>query len=73
MKINKKAIDKLLLLNDEQLWSVIQIAASKSGVKEFKELTKPNNMEKVRDTLKSLDEYDIDKVSALLKRGLSNG
>ena len=70
MKIDKRVIDKLLKLNDDQLWSIIQATAARSGIE--KKLNKPNDMTKVRKTLTTIDEADLDKVTDLLKRGLEN-
>lgn len=73
MKIDKKMIDKVLTLNDEQLWKAIQIAASKSGLSSVKSLEKPKDMTKIRSTLSGLNEGDIARVTELLKKEKENG
>ena len=73
MKLDKKTLDKLLSLNDEQLWKTIQLVASKSGLSGAKNLEQPKDMSKIRSTLSGLNETDIAKVSELLKKGKENG
>lgn len=59
MKIDKKTIESILQMNDEQLWKVIQHVASKSGNSSLFGLEKPNDMTKIRQTLSSLTEEQI--------------
>ena len=69
MKIDKNTIDKVLMMNDEQLWKTIQYVARKSGKEEFSNLKKPEDMTKIRQTLSMLSEDDIQKALNSLKRG----
>lgn len=69
MKIDKKTIDKVLKLNDDGLWTVIQMIISKSGVKGLKEIERPKDMSKIRDTLSKLTDEDIERAMAILKKG----
>lgn len=69
MKIDKNTIDKVLAMNDEQLWKTIQYVAKKSGKEEFSSLQKPNDMTKIRQTLSMLSDEDIQKAMDALKRG----
>ena len=55
MKINKKMIDAVLKLNDEQLWNAIQAVAKKTGSDTISTMEKPNDMSKIRNTLSSLN------------------
>lgn len=73
MKIDKKMIDKVLALNDDQLWKTIQLVASKSGLGSAKSLEKPKDMTKIRNTLAGLNEEDIAKVTEIIKKGKGNG
>ena len=73
MKIDKKMIDKVLSLNDEQLWKAIQLVASKSGLNTVKNLEKPKDMSKIRSTLSGLNDEDITRVTELIKKGKNNG
>ncbi|MBO5262182.1 MAG: hypothetical protein J6B45_03960 [Clostridia bacterium] len=73
MKIDKKMLDKVLTLNDDQLWKAIQLAASKSGLNNVKNLEKPRDMSKLRNTLSGLTDSDIARVTELLKKGKDNG
>ncbi len=72
MKIDKNTIDAILMLNDEQLWNVIQLVGKKSGFK-IDSAKMPENMDKIRATLSTMNESDLDKVTDLLKRGMGNG
>ena len=69
MKIDKKAVDKILKLNDDGLWSVIQMIISKSGVSGLKEMERPKDMTKIRDTLSKLTDDDIERAIQILKKG----
>lgn len=73
MKIDKNTIDKVLTMNDEQLWKTIQYVANKSGNKEFMNLKKPDDMTKIRQTLSTISDEDINKAINSLKRGKENG
>ena len=68
MKIDKKMIDMVLMLNDEQLWKTIQLVASKSGFNGIKNMERPKDMSKIRSTLSSLSDDDITRVSELIKK-----
>ncbi len=69
MKIDKKTIDKVLKLNDDGLWSVIQMIIAKSGVSSLKNIERPKDMSKIRDTLSKLTDEDIERAMLLLKKG----
>ena len=69
MKIDKKTIDKILKLNDDGLWSVIQMIISKSGVNGLKSIERPKDMTKIRDTLGKLTDEDIERAMQILKKG----
>jgi hypothetical protein len=73
MKIDKNTIDKVLTMNDEQLWKAIQYVAKRSGNQEFSNLKRPNDMTKIRQTLSMLSEDDIQKAINSLKGGRENG
>ena len=73
MKIDKSTIDNLLKLNDEQLWSVIKIMLSRSGGDSFKCIERPQDMTKLRQTLSSLTDSDIERALELFKKGKNNG
>ena len=68
MKIDKKAIDKLLKLSDDSLWAVIQMIISKSGVKGLKSMEKPKDMSKIRSALGKLTDEDIERAIEILKK-----
>lgn len=72
MKIDKKAIDMLLKLNDDQLWNTLMVVSSKSGA-DMRKIERPENMSKIRDTLASLTESDIARAAELFSKRKSNG
>ena len=69
MKIDKKSIDMVLKLNDEQLWKTIQHIAKKSGNEKFASMEKPQDMSKIRALLSSLTDEEIEKAVELFKQG----
>ena len=69
MKIDKKAVDKILKLNDDGLWSVIQMIITKSGVSSLKGIERPKDMTKIRSTLSKLTDEDIERAIQILKKG----
>ena len=73
MKIDKKMIDMVLKLNDDQLWKTVQLVGAKSGFNGIKDMEKPKDMSKIRSTLSSLTDEDIARVTDLIKKGKSNG
>ena len=72
MQLDKKMIDLVLKLNDEQLWKAIQMVASKSGL-DIKSIQMPTDMSKIRSTLSGLSDDDIKRANELLKKGKKNG
>ena len=73
MKIDKNTIDKVLTMDDDQLWKAIQYVAKRSGNEEFSNLKRPSDMTKIRQTLSMLNENDVQKAIDSLKRGKENG
>lgn len=69
MKIDKKTIDNILKLNDDQLWNVIKIIISKSGINSVKGIERPKDMTKIRETLSRLEDEDIERALRLFKKG----
>lgn len=73
MKIDKKTIDRVLTLNDDQLWKIIETVASKSGISKDKALERPKDMTKIRNTLSGLSEEEITRITELFKKGKIDG
>ena len=73
MKIDKKTLNMVLKLNDDQLWKTIQMIGAKSGFSKIKDMEKPKDMSQIRDTLSALTDEDISRVTELFKRGKNNG
>ena len=73
MKVDKKMIDMVLKLNDDQLWKTIQMMGAKSGFKAIKDMDKPADMSKIRNTLSNLSDDDISRITEIVKKGKENG
>ena len=67
MKIDKKTINLLLKLNDDQLWSAIMHVAKKSGKSSFSQIERPKDMSKIRSLLSSLTDEQIDQALKMFK------
>ena len=72
MKIDKNTIDRVLKMDDDQLWKTIQYVAKRSGQKELCNMERPSDMTKIRNTLAMLSEDDIQKTINMMKKGKSN-
>ncbi len=72
MKIDKKTIDMVLKMNDDQLWKAIQLVAKKSGVESFSSMQRPSDMTKIRQTLASLSDEQIQNALEMMKKGKGN-
>ena len=68
MKIDKKTINMILKLNDDALWSIIQKVIAKTGLSSLKNMEKPKDMSKIRETLSNLTDEDIEKATNFLKK-----
>jgi len=67
MKIDEKTIGMILKMSDDRLWQTIQYAVSKSGSDLLKNAKRPADMSKIRATLSSLTNQDIERVTEILK------
>ena len=67
MKIDKNTINMLLKLNDDNLWTTLKFAISRSGNDIIKDVKRPEDMTKLREVLASLTDTDIERASELLK------
>ncbi len=72
MKIDKNTIDRVLKMNDDQLWKTIQYVAKRSGQENFAHMEKPTDMSKVRQALSVLSEEDIQRAVNMMKRSNKN-
>lgn len=72
MKIDKKTIDLLLKLNDDQLWSAIKHVAKKSGQVGFSKMERPKDMSKIRALLSSLTDEQINQALKMFKGDKGN-
>ena len=63
----QKTIDSVLKMNDDQLWRVIQYVAKKSGQDDVSEMKMPSDMSKIRKTLSSLTDSEIESAIKAMK------
>ena len=73
MKIDEKTINMILKMSDDRLWQTIQYAVGKSGSDILKNAKRPEDMSKIRSTLSTLTNKDIDRVTEILKGEKNNG
>ena len=66
MKIDKKTIDLLLSMNDDQLWQTIRAVAVTSGFKGMTSLERPKDLSKLRALLASMNEADLSRAMELI-------
>jgi len=67
MKIDEKTINMVLKMNDDKLWQAIQYAVSRSGSDILKNMKRPEDMTKIRSTLSSLTNADLERVTEIIK------
>ena len=67
MQLDKNAIDKLLLLDDNGLWAVIRMIASQSGVN-LPQKADQGEISQIRQALGGASETDIAAAAELLKK-----
>ena len=59
MQIDKKMLDRLLTMNDEQLGELIKRIAAESGIDPAMLGINPENIQSIRSALGSANEQDI--------------
>ena len=67
MKIDEKTINMILKMNDDKLWQTIQYAVSRSGSDILKNMRRPEDMSRIRSTLSTLTNADLERVTEILK------
>ena len=67
MQLDKNAIDKLLLLDDNGLWAVIRMIASQSGIS-LPQKAEKSEISQIRQALGGASEADIAAAAELLKK-----
>ncbi len=69
MKIDKGTINMLLKMSDDRLWNTLKFALSRSGNDIMKDISKPDDMTKLRSVLEGLTDADIARAIELLEKG----
>ncbi len=67
MQLDKNAIDKLLLLDDNGLWAVIRTIAAQSGI-DLPRSAAPADITAIRQALGGASDADIAAAAELLSR-----
>lgn len=70
MKIDKKTVDMLLKMNDDQLWQTIRMIAAGSGTAVDVPAKKPENlnMAGIRNMLSGMTEQDIARAMEIIEQ-----
>lgn len=69
MQFDRKALDRLLMLNDKQLELVIRKLASEYGLDLTKLNIDPHNMQELRRALRHADDHMLENLGEQLKSG----
>ena len=69
MQFDRKALDRLLMLNDKQLELVIRKLASEYGLDLTKLNIDPHNMQELRGALRHADDTTLQSLGEQLKNG----
>lgn len=73
MKIDKKTIDMLSAMPDENLWKVICALGSASGIDLSKMSVSKGDMARLRDALGQMTEADVGKAAELIRSFKQSG
>lgn len=69
MQFDRKALDRLLMLNDKQLELVIRKLASEYGLDLTRLNIDPRNMHELREALRRADDKTLEGLGEQLKNG----
>lgn len=69
MQFDRKALDRLLMLNDKQLELVIRKLASEYGLDLTRLNIDPRNMHELREALRHADDKTLEGLGEQLKNG----
>ena len=59
MQLDRNMLDRLLMMNDEQLGAIVRGIAAEAGIDPTQLGLNPDNIQSIRAALKSADEEDI--------------
>ena len=65
MQIDRKMLDRLLKMNDDQLREVIETIAAEAGINPAALGLDPRNVQMLRQALGSANETDIQQINAV--------
>ena len=66
MKIDKKTMDMLLAMSDDQLWQALRTVAAASGMKGLIPAERPKDLSKFRSLLCTVNDSDLARATELL-------
>lgn len=66
MKIDKKTVDMLLTMNDDQLWQALRTVAAASGMKGLIPAERPKDLSKFRALLGTVNDSDLSRAMELM-------
>lgn len=70
MQLDKRMLDRLLAMNDEQLGTVIQQIAKESGISPEELGLNPENIQSIRLALGMANEADLERLNAIYQQYL---
>lgn len=72
MQLDKRMLDRLLAMNDEQLGSVIRQIAKESGIDSEALGLSPENIQSIRLALGMASDADLDRLNTVYQQYLQN-
>ncbi len=72
MQLDKNAVERMLSLNDEQLWQAIILIAREAGIDLSKQKLSTSDMSKIRTMLGGASDEDIRRAAEQLEKRKKN-
>lgn len=72
MQLDRNMLDRLLMMNDEQLGAIVRGIAAEAGIDPAQLGLNPDNIQSIRAALKSADEEDIRQLNEVYSAYRSN-
>ena len=67
MRLDKKKVDTLCSMSDGRLWGAVKFFAGTLGADLSKKRVKPDEIDRLRRTLRSLTDEDIGRINRLIE------
>lgn len=66
LKLDKKQLDRLADLPDDQLWRTLKMLAPHAGLELSEKARQPDKLARLRAAMRSMTEHDVDRLSELV-------